>query len=109
MLFQAAELGLGLNKDVVFMAAHHHCGRCRLTLMKYMPHLEIRQHGYIPRLDGMLALISPRHWHCEPFYRSHVWGEFLRIREYGKQGVIAYPSEAQTLVERIEQVTADQR
>ena len=101
----ALRLGLDRFKKIVFIAAWGHCGRCRLTLQKYLENADLKQRGYVWTSSETPGTLNPDFWHKDKRYTELIWGEFLRIETYGKRGDIAYSPQISAVVERIHELT----
>lgn len=88
-------------KSLLFIFKSHAAGRGYLTLRKFFPAINIIQQSFDTKYAGASKKITRNNWHTFSFGLSRVWGEFLRIREYGSRGDIEYDS-AKGLVARIE-------
>lgn len=64
--------------------------RCYLTLSKYFPETKFYSLSY--DMEGTIEkkLITKDTWHLFEEGRSRVWGEYLRIKQYGELGDIDY-------------------
>ena len=94
-------LGLAGHESMLLISKEPHAGRCRLTLMKYAPAMDIRSRGYPTRLKGSHAVIARDRWNESPEHRDAIWSEFLRIKTYGERGDIAYPDDVRSAVDRV--------
>lgn len=98
-------LGLATIKStphsICFISKSFHCGRCYLTLRKFLPKATIYQISYEPHYVSEPQKISRENWHLFPQGRARVWGEFLRIQRYGLRGDIA-DREIANLITKIE-------
>lgn len=101
----AVELGLGNHRNILFVAKAPHCGRCKLTLSKFVPRATIRHCGYVPTVLESGPEIR-QDWHTFPQLTAFMWGELLRIETYGKRVDIAYPKEIESKILRIHELTA---
>ena len=90
----------GENK-IGFIFPSYASQRGYLTLRRFLPRAQIIQFSYDAVYPESGRPISPEKWHTFDFGRRRVWGEFLRIRQYGQRGDIAY-GEVKDLVEKIE-------
>lgn len=99
---QAMMLGLTEHPRLLFVAKSPHRGRCRLTLAKYLlPSVKIQSRGYDPIFAEGMPPVRRDNWYAFPEVCRRMWGEFLRIEEYGRRGHIHYPPEVQEKVELI--------
>ncbi|NND64636.1 MAG: DUF218 domain-containing protein [Gammaproteobacteria bacterium] len=77
-------------QSLLFVFKSHAAGRGFLTLRKFFPTQQILQKTFDTKyLRGDLP-ISKKDWHTHEFGLNRVWGEYLRIKKYGKRGDIAY-------------------
>lgn len=77
-------------KKVLYLCRSFAAGRCFLTAYKHLPNITLVQSSYhMPALNTP-KFIRPDNWFNLEEGRQRVWGEFLRIREYGKQKDIDY-------------------
>lgn len=83
-------------KSLLFVFKSHAAGRGYLTLKKFFKSATILQRTFNTRYKRANKTITRNNWHTFAFGRDRVWGEFLRIKTYGKRGDIEYG-----LVERI--------
>lgn len=88
-------------KSLLFIFKSHAAGRGYLTLRKFFPAINIIQQSFNTKYSKANKKITRNNWHTFSFGRSRVWGEFLRIREYGSRGDIEYGS-VNDLITRIE-------
>lgn len=72
-----------------------------LTLRRFLPQAQIIQFSYDAIYPDSVCPISKEKWHTFDAGRRRVWGEFLRIKQYGQRGDIAY-EEVKDLIEKIE-------
>lgn len=79
-------------KSLLFIFKSHAAGRGYLTIKKYFPAINIIQQSFDTKYAGASKKITRNNWHTFPFGMTRVWGEFLRIREYGSRGDIEYDS-----------------
>ena len=78
--------------------------RCQLTLSKYFPNVELYLSSY-HMMGGIEKIpLRPDNWPTFKEGRGRVWGEYLRIRQYGRQGQIDYLS-VKELIDKIESLT----
>jgi hypothetical protein len=89
---------------ICFVFPAHGAGRGYLTLKKFAPNSQIFQSAYDVLYPGDKDIISKDTWHTFDLGIKRVWGEFLRIREYGRRGDIAY-DEVQELIAQIDKMT----
>ncbi len=92
-----------IAKKILMVFKTHDAGRGYLTLRKFLPEAEILLHSFEVIYPSQTQPISRDNWHTFKFGISRVWGEFLRIRKYGKRGDIEY-AEVRNLVEELERV-----
>lgn len=88
-------------KSLLFIFKSHAAGRGYLTLRKFFPAVNIIQQSFDTKYPKAEQRITRKNWHTFSFGRSRVWGEFLRIKEYGSRGDIEYDS-VRDLITRIE-------
>jgi hypothetical protein len=103
---EVAELGIAKYTEFLFIARAHMCGRYHLTLEKVLPRLTVRQSACTCSEPEVPGVLSPTFWYMEAVLRSIVWKEFLRIKQYGEQGIISYPSSIAEKVTRVLELTA---
>lgn len=91
-------------RDIAFVVPAHGGGRGYLTLRKFFPTARLLQHTYSsPLHDG--TPIDRSMWYETETGRRRIWGEYLRIKEYGEKGDIA-TEEIQELLRSIDACTA---
>lgn len=90
---------------IVFISKSHVAGRAYLTLRKFLNQDQIFQQTVEALYPETDRAIGPSNWFTFAFGRERVWGEFLRIKEYGRRGDIAF-DEVRTLVGNIEKSVA---
>ncbi|NDE68303.1 hypothetical protein EB052_01715 [bacterium] len=107
----ALDLGLRRYKRIAFVCKAGHYGRMILTLRKYVASGTVIVAGYeysFPVDDGRVSdlfMLSKSTWMRDRRCRDRMWGEFLRIREYGERGDIDYPDSVRGVVIEILQLT----
>lgn len=74
-------------KRLIFVSQSFALGRSRLTLQRYLPHTELLQQNYDISVEGHGPLTKDN-WYQTQVGRELVWGEFLRIVTYGRDGMI---------------------
>ncbi len=91
--------GTPLNK-MVYVGRSLASRRCHLTLSKHFPETKLYSFSY--DMEGTIERkpITKDTWHLFQEGRSRVWGEYLRIKQYGEWGDIDYLP-VKTLVEQI--------
>lgn len=77
-------------KRICFISASHCARRSYLTLRKYFPQGELIQSTYNASYPEDVRKLSKDNWYTFDFGIRRIWGEFLRIKEYGRRGDIAY-------------------
>ena len=87
--------------SLLFVFKSHAAGRGYLTLRKFFPSIEILQRSFNTKYDMAEKEITRYDWHTFDFGRRRLWGEYLRIKEYGNREDIEY-EEVKDLVEEIE-------
>jgi hypothetical protein len=91
------------NVDKIgFIYPSHAARRGYLTLRKFLPNAQIFQYTYDAHYPGDEYPISKDNWHIFDLGKKRVWGEFLRIKEYGQRGDIAYHEEIDNLIKQID-------
>jgi len=78
---------LGEAKKIYFISKSHHAGRACLTLKKYLPNTELYQFTYPSSFEYNYSKeqeITKGNWYKNPKKRNIVWGEVIRIYQYGK-------------------------
>ncbi len=88
-------------KRVLFIFKSHAAGRGYLTLRKYLPNSLLIQQTNSAEYRDLKVPISRSNWFTSKFAQERVFGEFLRIKEYGKRGDIEF-DEVRDLVNRID-------
>lgn len=88
-------------KSLVYVFKSHAAGRGYLTLRKFFPKAEILQQTFDAKYEKASNEIRRDNWHTFDFGRSRVWGEYLRIKEYGSRGDIEF-DEVSELLKKIE-------
>ena len=72
--------------SICFLTKSFHATRAYLTLKKLVPQVDIFPFTY----DAIYPTVGKRFrqedWFVYPEYLARVWGEFLRIKYYGKRG-----------------------
>lgn len=101
----AIALGLSNHKNIVFITKWGTSRRARLTLEKRLPDVVLQQLGYLFSVPDDPGIVDPQFWPDSARSVSLVWGEFLRIEEYGAKGYIAYPEEVRNMVKVIRRAT----
>lgn len=86
-----------------FVFPAHGAKRAYLTLRKFLPDTKIFSAAYHDTYPNEGEPIKAESWHNSTFAIKRVWGEYLRIKEYGSRGDIAY-DEVKDLVLQIEKV-----
>ena len=90
--------------SICFVTKNFHCGRSYLTLRRYLTKATLFQCSYEPFYSDINLKIQAENWHQHPLGRARVWGEFLRIKEYGKRKDVSV-DESKEFIERIERST----
>ncbi len=93
----------GKNK-VGFVFPSYASQRGYLTLRRFLPQKQIMQFSYDATFPDSICPISAEKWHTFDAGRRRVWGEFLRIKQYGQRGDIAY-EEIKDLIEAIDHLS----
>jgi len=88
-------------KSLLFIFKSHAAGRGYLTLRKFFQSADILQQTFDTKYERSNKKITRENWHTFAFARNRVWGEYLRIREYGSRGDIEYKS-VEELMDKIE-------
>jgi len=88
-------------KSLLFIFKSHAAGRGYLTLKKFFKSAEILQQTFDTKYERSNHRITRDNWHSFAFGRNRVWGEYLRIKTYGRRGDIEY-NEVKDLVAEIE-------
>lgn len=72
-------------KKLLFITKSHVVGRHWRTLQKHLPaNIELYPYSFVTDYNGVF--VSRDNWMDSSIGRSRVWGEYLRIYEYGKKG-----------------------
>ncbi len=74
--------------SLYFINRSQGAGRCYLSIRKYLPHIKIYQQVFESDYDG--KKVGADNWFKTEFGRGRVWGEFLRIKKYGQEGLIEF-------------------
>jgi uncharacterized SAM-binding protein YcdF (DUF218 family) len=92
-----------LNK-ILYVGRSLASRRCHLTLSKHFPETKLYSFSY--DMEGTIERkpITKDTWHLFQEGRLRVWGEYLRIKQYGEWGDIHYAS-VKGMVEKIESLT----
>jgi len=85
-----------------FVFPSHGAMRGYLTLKKFLPRTRLLQRTYDAQYPGESQQVSKDDWHNSECGRKRVWGEYLRIKQYGQRGDIEY-KEVKCLVEEIDE------
>lgn len=88
-------------KTITFVFKAHATGRGYLTLRILLPNTTILQAAYPVVYDEIVGPTTASNWHSGIIGTKHVWGEYLRIKKYGKRGDIEF-NEVADLVHQIE-------
>lgn len=103
--FENLEFGLKMldkmPQSVCFIVKSFHSGRAYMTLKKFLPKASIYQDSFDPIYPNCKGHMTPKSWHLDKEYRARVWGEFLRIKKYGKRKDLDF-SEVQDLLNTID-------
>ncbi len=94
-------------KKLMFVFKSHAAGRGYLILKTFLPDVEILQKtvpGKYEDSNGILIEVSKDDWFKTDIGRARVWGEFLRMREYGRRGDFDITS-VDDSIQKIEQLT----
>lgn len=90
---------------VAYVATEVHALRASLTLQKYISSgTQLLRHTY-PTTGRSGMPIDQATWHMSIEGVAYIWGEFERIRLYGKRGDIAFEGVRQE-IERIQELVA---
>lgn len=89
-------------KNICFIFPSHSAKRGYLTLKKFLPSTKILASPYDVAYPEEGGVLSKESWHTFELGIRRVWGEFLRIKEYGSRGDISYPKYITELVQQIE-------
>jgi hypothetical protein len=89
-------------KKITYIFKKHDSKRAYLTLKKFLPHTKLIQRTFDPVYPGTDRPLNRETWFTYDFGKSRVWGEYLRIKLYGRRGDIAYDDETEFLVGMIE-------
>jgi len=71
--------------SLCFVTKNFHCGRSYFTLRRHLEQATLFQRSYEPFCSDIDLTIRAETWHRHPLGRARIWGEFLRIKEYGKR------------------------
>lgn len=88
--------------SLCFITKNFHCGRSYFTLRRHLTQPHLFQRSYEPFYSDLSLTLQRANWHQHPLARARVWGEFLRIREYGKRNDICI-EECEHLIASIEE------
>lgn len=103
--FENLELGLKLldkmPESVCFIVKSFHSGRAYMTLKKFLPKAVIYQDSFDSIYPNQNDHMTADSWHLNKQYRARVWGEFLRIKQYGKRKDLDF-GEVQDLLNEID-------
>jgi hypothetical protein len=91
-------------KSVMFIFKTYASRRGYLTLRKYLPNTKLLQNSHDCYFSEPEVLIRKDNWFEIESSRQIVWGEFLRIRKYGRRGDIEF-EEVSEIISKIEKVT----
>ncbi len=94
--------------SVCFVTKSFHSQRAYLTLKKFLGESKIFQSTYDPIYPSVGKKFCEQDWFEHPEYLSRVWGEFLRIRQYGTRGDLPLDEVKETIHE-IEKETNDEK
>ena len=100
-------LGLSLLTTSVsslcFITKNFHSGRSYLTLRRYLTTASIFQCSYDVFYPDINLKIQANDWYQHPQGRARIWGEFLRIKEYGKRKDISI-KECKEIISKIDEI-----
>lgn len=85
--------------SLAFIFPSHGARRGYLNLRKYCPHTDIYQCPYDAHYPNEIEPISRKNWYYTEHGQRRVWGEYLRIKEYGLRGDIAFDEVADMIAE----------
>ncbi len=88
-------------QKILFVTKSHAAGRSYLTLKKQFPRVQLKQITYNVKYENSPHEITKQNWYTFKSGKQRVWGEFLRIKLYGRRGDIEY-DDVQDLIIQIE-------
>lgn len=92
--------------NLCFVFPSHGAMRGYLTLRKFLPNAIICQYPYDAHYPGEAHPLTIDNWHKTPDGQKRIWGEFLRIKQYGQRGDIAF-DEVKQLIQDIDKLLID--
>ncbi len=90
-------------RSVIILSHRAHTARCRLTVKKLAPHLQVGHLVYntssvlaqvaadVGGYAALDALLHPDRWHTHPALAARLYSEYARILHYSARGDIAPP------------------
>lgn len=90
--------------SLCFLTKNFHCGRSYFTLRHELKTSPIFQTSFEPYYPEINLQIKEESWFEHPLGRARIWGEFLRIKNYGKRDDISVP-DSENLISQIEKIT----
>jgi len=94
-----------IPKSICFVCKNVHALRAYLTLLKISQHSILYQRSYVPYYFPSVEYLTPDSWVCNLNFQKLIWGEVQRISHYGTKGLIAYPENVKTSIEKILLIT----
>ncbi len=89
---------------IAFVFQSYAAGRGYLTLRKFCPNTRFIQLAYDVDFQGSEGVVTASNWELTQVGQKRIWGEFERIRTYGRRGDLAF-HEVRDPIERIEKLT----
>ena len=88
-------------KKICFIFPAHGITRAYLTLRKFLPYTQLLPCPYNAWYPEEKAPVTADNWHKTHPGTQRIWGEYLRIKQYGERGDIAY-DEVSSLIQEID-------
>jgi hypothetical protein len=93
------------ERQIFYLTMEHVSGRTLRTLKQYLPNTELLQASF-SSFDPMTKIpLSKEQWYLSENGRNRVWGEYLRIKEYGQKGDLLLDTQTRDIIEKIDQKT----
>ncbi len=92
-------------EKVLFIFKRHDSMRAYLSLKKFLPNTKILQQTFAGLYVGTDRPLDENTWHTYEFGKTRVWGEFLRIKKYGRRGDIFYDEKIDEIIKQIDKLT----
>lgn len=97
-------LNFSSYNKVCFVFPSHGTNRGYLTLKKFLPSAKITPASYDSYYPEDGCFMAKDTWHHTEQGKQRIWGEFLRIQEYGNRGDIALDDRTKNLLAKIDQI-----